>query len=99
MVKKAARKAPGKKEGERIHRFNQEFCVAFGAQVRKLRVKNGVSMRQFAAKLNMEYNHVYLIEKGKVNTSITMVQAIAQELDVPISELFNFKFPPSGKKG
>lgn len=55
-------------------------------------------MRQFAANLNLEYNHIYLIETGKVNTSISMAHALAGELGVSVPELFNFKFPTSGKK-
>jgi transcriptional regulator with XRE-family HTH domain len=77
---------------------NDEFCKAFGTHVRKLRMKEGVSMRQFASNLDLEYNQIYLIEKGKINTSISMAQAIANELGVSVSDLFNFKFTALGKK-
>lgn len=78
---------------------NDDFCRAFGAHLRKLREKSGVSMRQFAADIDLEYNQLYLIETGKVNTSISMAQAIADGLGVPVYELFTFKFSTSGKKG
>jgi DNA-binding XRE family transcriptional regulator len=77
---------------------NDEFCKAFGAHVRKLRVRSGVSMRQFAADIDLEYNQLYLIETGRVNTSISMAQAIAEGLGVPLRDLFSFKFNTSGKK-
>jgi DNA-binding XRE family transcriptional regulator len=76
---------------------NDEFCKAFGAHVRRLREESGISMRQFASNLNLEYNQIFLIETGKVNTSISMAQAIAGELGIPVADLFIFKFPPTTK--
>ncbi|NTS42742.1 helix-turn-helix transcriptional regulator [Flavisolibacter sp. BT320] len=78
---------------------NDDFCRAFGAHLRKLREKKGVSMRQFAADIDLEYNQLYLIETGKVNTSISMAHAIAEGLGVPVHDLFTFRYATPGKKG
>ena len=48
-------------------------------------------MRELAAILDVEYNQVYRIETGKINTSISMVHALAEGLDVSVQDLFAFK--------
>jgi transcriptional regulator with XRE-family HTH domain len=72
---------------------NESFCVAFGQHLRELREQQGYSMREFAANLDIEYNQLHLIETGKINTSISMVQLIAEGLGLPVHQLFTFKFP------
>lgn len=63
------------------------FCRAIGQQIRQVRETKGYSMRQLAAQLDMEYNQLYRIEKGIVNTSVLMVYHIAQGLEVDIRDL------------
>ena len=70
---------------------NDAFCQAFGLHVRKIREQKGLSMRELAAILDVEYNQVYRIETGKINTSISMVHALAEGLDVSVQDLFAFK--------
>lgn len=77
---------------------NDDFCLAFGKHVRKLREEQGLSMREFATNLDVEYNQIYRIENGKINTSISMVQAIAEGLGVSHQEMFNFKWSAGKKK-
>jgi transcriptional regulator with XRE-family HTH domain len=55
-------------------------------------------MRELAAILDIEYNQIYRIENGKVNTSIFMVYLLAEGLGVTHQELFDFKFPLKSKK-
>jgi transcriptional regulator with XRE-family HTH domain len=55
-------------------------------------------MRDLAAKCDMDYNQVYRVEKGLVNTTISMVQSFAEGLQIPPQDLFNFKFPAKTKK-
>lgn len=49
-------------------------------------------MHELAREIDVEYKQVYRIEHGLINTSISMVLALAQGLDVPIPELFSFHF-------
>lgn len=72
--------------------YNEEFCKAFGAHVRKLREDQGLSMRQLAANADLDHNQIYRIENGIVNTSISMVYALAKGLGIPFKELFDFSF-------
>jgi transcriptional regulator with XRE-family HTH domain len=77
---------------------HQEFCKAFGKQVRKLREQKGLGMRQFALQADMEYSQLSKIERGVTNPTISTVYALAESLEVSHQELFDFKFPSKGKK-
>lgn len=74
------------------YKVNESFCKAFGSHVRTLREQKGISMHELAREIDVEYKQVYRIEHGLINTSISMVLALAQGLDVPIPELFSFHF-------
>jgi transcriptional regulator with XRE-family HTH domain len=77
---------------------NEDFCNAFGAHVRKLREQRGLSMRELASNLDVEYNQIYRIENGKINTSISMVILLAEGLGVSHQQIFDFKYSSRGKK-
>lgn len=55
-------------------------------------------MRELASNLDLEYNQLYRIEKGIINTSVSMAAAIAEGLGVSMRDLFDFKIPPRSKK-
>ena len=97
VVKKAPRKKSNThKENRKV--TDPAFCVAFGAHVRKLREESGTSLRQFANKIDVDYNQMFRVEHGLVNTSISMALAIAIGLNISVSELFNFKYSTQHKK-
>lgn len=74
------------------YKYNQDYCKAFGQHLRKLREKQGVSMRQFALLADMEYSQLSKIERGTTNPTISTVLALAVALEVPPTILFDFKF-------
>jgi transcriptional regulator with XRE-family HTH domain len=80
------------------YKHNEEFCKAFGRHLRVLREAQNLSMRDLAANCDMDYNQVYRVENGLVNTSISMVYALAQGLGITHHELFDFKFSSRSKK-
>ena len=71
-----------------INLKNKKLITAFGKRVRKLRQERKLSMRHFADLANVDYTQIARIETGKVNTTISTAYAIAQALDIPLSELF-----------
>jgi len=75
------------------YKFNQDFCIALGAQVRVIRQKQGLSMRQLALQADMEYSQLSKIERGVINTTVSSLQSLAEAMDVPVKEFFDFKFP------
>jgi transcriptional regulator with XRE-family HTH domain len=74
------------------YKVNDQYCKAFGMHIRKLREERGIGMREFARQLDVEYTQIYRIEHGLINTTISMVLAIAEGLDVPVPALFDFQF-------
>jgi transcriptional regulator with XRE-family HTH domain len=75
------------------YKHNEAFCKAFGEHVRKLREERGLSMRELGANADLDHNQIYRIENGLVNTSISMVHALADGLGVTHQEIFDFHFP------
>jgi transcriptional regulator with XRE-family HTH domain len=75
------------------YKDNPDFCKAFGERVKQLRESKGLSMRQLAATADMDHTQIFRIEHGVVNTTISMVLALSEGLQIPHYELFNFPFP------
>jgi transcriptional regulator with XRE-family HTH domain len=74
------------------YKYNEKFCKALGVQVRKVREKKGISMRQLALQADIEYSQLSKIERGVINTTVSTLQALAETLDIPVKEFFDFKF-------
>ncbi len=74
---------------------NREKILArFAAHLTKLRQEKGLSIRQLAAASGLEYSQVQRIEKGKVNFAFTTLIALAQGLDMDLTELLEeYKIP------
>ena len=70
---------------------NTAFVIAFGNNLRKLRLAKNISMQNLAYAINVEYSQISRIELGKINTSISTANDIAIALEIPLSELFNFE--------
>ncbi len=74
------------------YKHNQDFITAFGQNLRRLREEKGISLRGLADEAEMENKQLYLIEHGKVNTSISTAYALAKVLGVEPKVLFDFPF-------
>ena len=72
------------------YKHNQQYCIAFGKQLRKCRQEKGLSMRQLAAEADMEYSQLSKIERGVINTTISTAHALSVALDIPEKILFDF---------
>lgn len=75
------------------YKYNQEYCKAFGSNLRRIREQKKLGMREFALNAEMEYSHLSKIERGVTNPTISTVLALAVALEVTPQELFNFSFP------
>jgi transcriptional regulator with XRE-family HTH domain len=76
---------------------DKELRLAFGMQVKKLRLAKGFSMRGFANEADIEYSQVVRIENGIISPTITTVYKIAETLNVSLKDLFDFKYTTSVK--
>lgn len=74
---------------------DKDLRLAFGKQVRKLRLAKGYSMRGFANEADIEYSQVVRIENGITGPTITTVYKIAETLNIPLKDLFDFAYTTS----
>ncbi|MET3978346.1 transcriptional regulator with XRE-family HTH domain [Mucilaginibacter sp. UYP25] len=69
---------------------NNEYISAFGKHLRSVRNAQKMSMEKLAQTAGMEYSQISDIELGKINTTISTVQALAIALGKVPKDLFDF---------
>ena len=68
----------------------QEYIIAFGENLRKIRKERNLSQEHLAYDADIPINQIGRIERGEINTTISTLFAIANALNIPVKELFNF---------
>jgi transcriptional regulator with XRE-family HTH domain len=63
----------------------------FGERIRRLREAKGLSQEELAFRASMHRTYLGGIERGERNPSLKNISAIAEALDVSLSELFNYE--------
>lgn len=66
---------------------NEKLLVKFGLHVKKLRESKEMSQDDLAYECDVEKSQIYRIEKGKVNTTLSTLDALAKALEVSIADL------------
>jgi transcriptional regulator with XRE-family HTH domain len=66
---------------------NQQELDDFGAKLNKLRVSKNLTLEQLAFEAEMELSQVHRIEKGKINPTLTTLNALARGLKISLAEL------------
>lgn len=66
-----------------------DITVRFGARVRSLRKRAGLSQEEFAAKCQLDRTYMSGIERGKRNVALRNIEAIANALNLTVSKLFD----------
>ncbi len=69
------------------------FVVAFGAHLRALRQKLGLTQEEVAHQAGIHVTYLSGIERGRRNPSLRNLRRIAHALDVAVRELFSFEEP------
>lgn len=60
----------------------------FGKNIKRLRLEKGISQESLALSADLDRTYIPSIEKGERNVSITVVEKLANALNVSISEFF-----------
>jgi transcriptional regulator with XRE-family HTH domain len=60
----------------------------FGKNLKRLRLEKGISQESLALSADLDRTYIPSIEKGERNVSITVVEKLANALNVSISEFF-----------
>jgi transcriptional regulator with XRE-family HTH domain len=61
--------------------------VAFGQVVRELREEQGLSQEELGNRTGLHRNHVGQVERGELTPTLKSVEALADALGLPPSEL------------
>ena len=78
------------------YKRNEAFIKQFGEHVRKLRVEKGFSQEELAGRADLTLSQVGRIERGLLNTSLTMIYLIAKALETEPYKLLDFHLPKEG---
>lgn len=60
----------------------------FGQNLKRLRLEKGISQESLALSADLDRTYIPSIEKGERNVSITVVEKLANALNVSIMEFF-----------
>lgn len=64
-----------------------EILIKIGLKIREVRENQKLSIQDLADKLDMEYNNVIRIEKGRTNFTIGTLVKIANALEVNLKDI------------
>lgn len=65
-----------------------QILINFGLRVRSLRIVKGISQEKLAELSNLDRTYISSLERGNRNVGLKNVAAIADALEVSLSELF-----------
>lgn len=70
---------------------DEEFFIALGKQIKQLRKKKNLSLREFAFRCEMEKPNIARIESGRTRPTTVTLRIIAAQLDIKVRDLFDFE--------
>ena len=66
---------------------DQELLIEFGNKLKDLRTLKGLTLQQLAFEAEMEISQVHRVEKGKINPTLTTLNALAKGLGITLTDL------------
>lgn len=66
---------------------DQDVLIEFGNKLKDLRTLKGLTLQQLAFEAEMEISQVHRVEKGKINPTLTTLNALAKGLGITLTEL------------
>jgi transcriptional regulator with XRE-family HTH domain len=73
------------------------FIKNFGKKLREIRIGKNISQEILANDANIPINQIGRIERAEISTSLTSIYKIAQALEIPIKDLFDFEIKNPSK--
>jgi transcriptional regulator with XRE-family HTH domain len=71
-------------------KVNTLFLIAFGENLKKIRERKNITQAQLAIDCDFDVSVISRIERGVVNTSLSNLKLIANALNIPIKDMFDF---------
>lgn len=70
---------------------NNSIQVKVGLNIQRIRELKGLSQQVLAAKCNFEKSNMSRLEAGKVNSTLSTLEKVANALEVEVKDFFDFK--------
>ena len=67
---------------------NEKLQKWIGARIRELRTAKGISQEDFADACGLHRTHISLLERGKVNVTVSTLHQITKTLGVSLAKFF-----------
>lgn len=75
-----------------VHKIrNEAILKKFGQHLKQLRKVKNITQEELAYKAGLTLSQIARLETGRLNTSICTVHVLAEALELPASELLNYK--------
>lgn len=72
--------------------YDEEGLTLLAKQLKEVRNKKGFTQEKLAYESDITLSQIARIETVKSNPTVSTIFKIARTLNVPVSDLFNFKF-------
>ena len=69
----------------------KEINYKIGLKIRELRINQNLSLQELSDKLNIEYNNLIRIEKGRTNPTIKTLYKICRILGVKLIDIVDIE--------
>lgn len=76
--------------------FDNEGIKAFASQLKKIRLREGLTQSQLAFESGLSLSQIARIETARINPTLSTVFVLARTLNVTLTDLFNFELSPKG---
>lgn len=73
--------------------FDEKGLKTFATQLKSIRKQKGFTQEMLAYESGLSLSQIARIETALINPTLSTIFAISRTLDVPLSELFDFKLP------
>ena len=70
---------------------NTDVLIRFGKRLKQLREGKNMSQHQLALHCGIEHSQISRIELGKINTTVSTIFLIADNLGIDAADLMNIK--------
>ncbi|MEO9512310.1 MAG: helix-turn-helix transcriptional regulator [Flavobacteriaceae bacterium] len=70
---------------------DEKYLKALGSRIRHIRTERKISTYDLSYESNVSRSQINSIERGDINTTICTLKAIADALELKVSELMDFK--------
>jgi transcriptional regulator with XRE-family HTH domain len=71
---------------------NKEIYTRIGLKIRELRTEKNMSIQELSYNLDIEYNNLIRIEKGRTNPTIGTLYKISQVLNVKLTDIVDIEY-------